>query len=43
VELDLGNTKFFTKVYAEIKEPKQERPNEGFLRFKIDLSILGDD
>ena len=30
VELNLGNTKFFTKIYAELVEPSLERPSEVF-------------
>ena len=43
VELHLGQTIIFTKITSEITEPKPERPNEGFLRFHIDLNILNDD
>lgn len=34
VELNIGNTKVYTRVSSEIIEPKPDRPNEGFLKFK---------
>jgi len=40
VELSLGNTKIQSKVTATLEEPKKERPQEGFLKFKVDLSVL---
>eukprot|EP01016_Furgasonia_blochmanni_P042452 TRINITY_DN5640_c0_g1_i14.p1 TRINITY_DN5640_c0_g1~~TRINITY_DN5640_c0_g1_i14.p1 ORF type:complete len:506 (-),score=90.52 TRINITY_DN5640_c0_g1_i14:1208-2686(-) len=40
VELSLGNTMVYAKVSAKITEPRKERPNEGFIRFNVDLSIL---
>ena len=40
VELSLGNTKIQSKVTATLEEPKKERPQEGFLKFKVDLSVM---
>src|SRR5688500_14053851 len=40
VELSLGNTKVQARVTGSLEEPRKDRPNEGFLRFKVDLSIM---
>ena len=40
IELSIGNTKVQSKVTSSLEEPKKDRPNEGFLRFKVDLSIM---
>jgi exosome complex component RRP45 len=40
VELSLGDTKIQSKIIYSLEEPRKERPNEGFLKFKVDLSIL---
>ena len=42
VELDWGETKVFSRVKAELVEPKPERPTEGFLKFKVDVTSLGE-
>ena len=43
LEMSLGQTIILTKISAEIISPKEERPSEGFLKFKVDLSILNED
>jgi len=40
IELSLGNTKIQAKIVSSLEEPKKDRGNEGFLRFKVDLSIM---
>ena len=39
VEVHIGNTRVFTKVSAKIVEPRKARPQEGFLRFNVNLSL----
>lgn len=43
LEFSLGKTIIMTKISCEIGAPKEERPSEGFLKFKVDLSVLNDD
>ena len=43
LEFTLGQTLILTKISADIIAPKEERPSEGFLNFKVDLSILNED
>ena len=43
VELSLGQTRVYSSVTAKLEEPRIDRPNEGFLKFDIDLSILDKD
>lgn len=40
VELKLGGTKVVSKIVANLEEPKKERPNEGFVKFNVDLAIM---
>ena len=37
VEVALGKTKVYSKVSAKIVEPRQARPQEGFLKFNLNL------
>ena len=37
VELSLGQTRVYSSVTAKLEEPRIDRPNEGFLKFDIDL------
>lgn len=43
VEVICGDTHIVTKTTAEITVPKPERPNEGSLKFNVDLSALTDE
>jgi exosome complex component RRP45 len=43
LEFSLGQTIILTKITCEIVPPKEERPSEGILRFKVDLSVLNED
>jgi len=38
----MGKTHVISKITAEITEPRDERPTEGFIKFNIDLSIQND-
>ena len=40
VEVDLGQTKVFAKMTANITEPRLDRQNEGFIIIKADISVL---
>ena len=42
VEVCNGDTRVYAKIKSEIVEPKSERPNEGFLTFRLNLQILGE-
>ncbi|KRX00598.1 Ribosomal protein S5 domain 2-type fold [Pseudocohnilembus persalinus] len=39
----MGQTHVVSKVSAEIVEPKKNKPSEGFLVFKVDLSMMGEE
>lgn len=41
VEVDLGQTKVFAKMTANITEPRIDRQNEGFIIIRADLAALG--
>jgi len=43
VEAKIGNTHIITKTTAEIVEPKKNKPSEGFLKFKVDFSVLAEE
>ena len=43
VSLSLGKTMVLSKIAWEIVQPKEERPSEGFLRFRVDLGVLSED
>jgi exosome complex component RRP45 len=40
VEVSLGDTKVQSKITATLEEPRKERPNEGSLKFKVDLAMM---
>ena len=40
VEVDLGQTKVFAKMTANITEPRLDRQNEGFINIRADISAL---
>ena len=39
----MGKTHVISKVTAEIVEPKKNKPSEGFLVFKTDLSMMAEE
>lgn len=41
-EVSLGRTKVFAKVHAKITEPSLSKPNEGQIKFSINLRIAQD-
>lgn len=43
VSFSLGETLIISRISAEIAQPREERPSEGFLKFKVDLSLLNED
>ncbi|EAR98566.2 3' exoribonuclease family 1 protein (macronuclear) [Tetrahymena thermophila SB210] len=43
IEVLIGDTHIITKTTAEIIQPKQEKPNEGSLKFNVDLSSMQDE
>ncbi|EGR31888.1 hypothetical protein IMG5_100370 [Ichthyophthirius multifiliis] len=43
IELISGDTHIATKTHSSITDPKKEKPNEGFLFFKVDLSSTQDE
>lgn len=43
IEFSLGQTLVLSKISCEIVPPKEESPSEGFLKFKVDLSVLNED
>lgn len=43
IEVLVGDTHVITKTTAEITPPKIEKPNEGFLKFAVDLSQLNEE
>lgn len=41
-EVSLGKTKVFAKVFAKITEPSLSKPNEGSIKFAVNLRVAQD-
>eukprot|EP01017_Pseudomicrothorax_dubius_P042418 TRINITY_DN6921_c0_g1_i5.p1 TRINITY_DN6921_c0_g1~~TRINITY_DN6921_c0_g1_i5.p1 ORF type:complete len:255 (-),score=37.65 TRINITY_DN6921_c0_g1_i5:281-1045(-) len=43
VEVCLGKTRIYANITSNLVEPNPSRPNEGFMKFGVDLSVLSND